>query len=78
MSGYHFDRGTPLPFVDPMQLRLPGLGLIPGARYRRNGTGTIAVVLRVEQRRKAWVWVRMHGTDQMLTVAGFMENFTQA
>jgi hypothetical protein len=67
---------NPLPFIDPQQMTIDDLGPVLGGRYRRNGTGTIAVVLRIEQRRKQWVWVRMHGTEQMLTVAGFLGNFT--
>lgn len=61
--------------IHPLQDPLFAMSPTVGSRYRRRGTGTIAVVLRVEQRRKGWVWVRIHGTEQMLTVAGFMENF---
>lgn len=64
-----------LPFVHGTQLTFPGLGPAVGDRYRNRNTGTICAVLGIEQRRGAWVTVRILGETQALTLATFEKQF---
>jgi hypothetical protein len=59
------------------QLLLPGLGPVAGECYRNVITGTIVTVLAVNQRRKAWVTIRVLGEQQTLTLAGFTRAFVR-
>lgn len=64
-----------LPFIDPGQLPIEGLGPMPGDRYRNRNTGTICAVLALEHRRTDWVTVRIMGETQVLTLARFTAVF---
>lgn len=57
------------PYVDSGQLLLPGVGPVVGERWRNRNTGSIAVVLGVEQRRHGWVTIRILGEQQTITLA---------
>ena len=65
----------PAPFVHREQLPLPGLGPMEGERYRNRATGTLATVVRVDQRRYGWVTVRIRGGEQTLRLDSFLAHF---
>lgn len=66
---------APLPFVDPQQLSIDGLGPVIGGRYRHRKLRSVAIVLSIEQRRKGWVTFRVLGGEQTTLIASFLRNF---
>jgi hypothetical protein len=62
--------------LDAEQLTLPGLSPAAGSRWRNRNTGSIAAVLRVDQRHKGWLTMRIAGSEQTVTVASFLRHFT--
>jgi hypothetical protein len=63
-------------YLEPQQLALQGMTPAPGERWRNVNTGSIAVVLRLEQRSYGWVTIRIVGSEQTLTIANFLRHFT--
>ena len=64
-------------YIDPAQPRLPGLGPVAGERYRSMHTNSICTVLWAEQRRHAWVLVRVRDGEQTFKLATFLEHWTR-
>lgn len=65
----------PLPFIDPGQQMLPGMGPMAGERYRQRNTGAIAAVIRIDQRRYGWITVRIHGQEGEVRTDRFLEYY---
>lgn len=58
------------------QLSLLGEIPAPGQRWRNVNTGSICAILKVEQRRFAWVTIRVAGSTQTVTLSNFLKHFT--
>lgn len=57
------------------QLMMPGFGVAVGDRYANRSSGTIVTVLAVEQRRYAWVTIRVLGEEQTITLDALARQF---
>lgn len=64
-------------YIDPDQLPLFPEDPQPGDRYRSTHTRTIATVVKVDQRRFAWVTLRVRGELQTVTLAKLQEHWTR-
>lgn len=64
------------PAIDNDQLSLLEEIPAPGQRWRNVNTGSICAILKVEQRRFAWVTIRIAGSTQTVTLSNFLKHFS--
>lgn len=63
------------PAIGPEQLSLLEEIPAPGQRWRNVNTGSLVTILKTEQRRFAWVTIRVAGSTQTVTLANFLKHF---
>lgn len=61
----------PEPIDDNGVCALPGLGPVPGDRYKNRAVNVFATVVAVEQRRHCWVLVRFSGREEEMRLDQF-------
>ena len=72
MSTPAVEQPARLPFLDPQQTAIDGLGPVLGGHYRQCQTGTMATVTGVARRRYDWVTIRIHGVEQTIKTSTFL------
>lgn len=66
---------APLPFIDPGQGILEGMGPNVGERWRNRNTQNIVAVTGIRQGRYQWVRMRTIAGEAEITTARFLEVF---